>query len=224
MSDKSDHEDNPISRREVLRLLGLTAAGALLAACGDTGQTNATPTTGAAAATPTTGAAAGVTPTEAMAAGSPTAAGMAGGAAATEVPGAAATAEAAAGEIIIWDRAGDLFQVLDAAIPAFNKKYPKIKVTHQPVDVGAKLPSTLATGVGVPDGSFIEDNNLGPINEHLSDITAWIQPYVADLVAYKVAVNTWDGKIKGIPYDVDPGLLYYRADILEANGVKIEDI
>src|SRR5207249_4909871 len=36
--------------------------------------------------------------------------------------------------------------------------------------------------------------------------------------------NTWNRKIKGIPYDVDPGLLYYRADILDANGIKIEDI
>jgi lactose/L-arabinose transport system substrate-binding protein len=212
----SDNSENKFSRREVLRLLGLTAAGALLSACGDTGQTNATPTTGTAAgATPTTGAAAGTTATTA---------GAAAGAAATEAPGAAATAAAASGEIIIWDRAGDLFQVLDAAIPAFNKRYPHIKVTHQPVDVGAKLPSTLATGVNVPDGSFIEDNNLGPINEHLYDITDWIQPYVNDLVTYKVRVNTWNGKIKGIPYDVDPGLLYYRADILDQNGIKIEDI
>src|SRR5689334_526098 len=137
----SDNSENKFSRREVLRLLGLTAAGALLSACGDTGQTNATPTTGTAAgATPTTGAAAGTTATTA---------GAAAGAAATEAPGAAATAAAASGEIIIWDRAGDLFQVLDAAIPAFNKRYPHIKVTHQPVDVGAKLPSTLATGVNV---------------------------------------------------------------------------
>src|SRR5437870_5856944 len=115
----SDSPDNQLSRREVLRLLGLTAAGALLAACGDTGQTNATPTTGApAAATPTTGAAA-ATPTAAAAAATPTGAAMAAEATITPVPGAVATAAAASGEIIIWDRAGDLFQVLDAAIPAF---------------------------------------------------------------------------------------------------------
>jgi len=194
-------------------MMGLGAAGLVLASCGD----NTSPTT---APTATTGAAA-ATDTPAAGGATATTAGAAAGATSAE---SAATAAAASGEIIIWDRAGDLFNVLDAAIPSFNKKYPNIKVTHQPVDVGAKLPSTLATGVGVPDGSFIEDNNLGPINEHLSDITEWIQPYVKDLVAYKVSVNTWGGKIKGIPYDVDPGLLYYRADILDANGIKIEDI
>jgi len=127
------------------------------------------------------------------------------------------------GEVTIWDRAGDLFQVMDAAIPAFNKKYPKIKINHQAIET-AKIPPTLTAGVDVPDGAFIEDEWLGVIQEHLTDISQWIAPYTKDLVNYKVRVNTHDGKIKGIPYDVDPALLYYRADILDKNGVKIEDV
>src|SRR5207302_274729 len=61
------------------------------------------------------------------------------------------------GTILIWDRAGDLFQVFGFVIAAFNKKYPRITVKHVAVDVDAKLPATLATGVGVPDGAFYED-------------------------------------------------------------------
>ena len=125
-----------------------------------------------------------------------------------------------AGEITIWDRAGDLFQVIDAAIPAFNVKYPNITVNHQPFDT-AELAPTLVAGVNVPDGAFIEDEFQGTISQHLLDITEWMQPYVPDLVDYKVAVNTYDGQIKGIPYDVDPAMLFYRIDILEANGINV---
>lgn len=127
------------------------------------------------------------------------------------------------GEIKIWTRAGDLFQVMDAAIPAFNVKYPDITVTHTPVE-SEKVTTTLASGSGVPDGAFIEDENLGTLAPLLHDITDWMQPYVEDLVGYKVRVNTHDGRIKGIPYDVDPGLMYYRADLLDEYGVNVDDI
>lgn len=123
------------------------------------------------------------------------------------------------GQIVIWDRAGDLFHVFDATIASFNKKYPNIKVQHVAVDVDAKLPTTLATGVNVPDGSFYEDNNLPEQNAHFYDITDWIHPYVKDSVPFKITVNTRHGRILGIPWDLDPGLLYYREDLLHKAGV-----
>lgn len=124
------------------------------------------------------------------------------------------------GEIVIWDRAGDLFQVFDATIPSFNKKYPHIKVHHIAVDVDAKLPTTLVSGVNVPDGSFYEDNNLPGQASHFFDITDWMQPYVKDTVPFKVKVNTnKDGRIVGIPWDLDPGLLFYNEDLLQKAGV-----
>ncbi|GHO99756.1 sugar transporter [Reticulibacter mediterranei] len=119
------------------------------------------------------------------------------------------------GEIVIWDRSGDLFQVFDATIASFNKKYPDIKVKHVAVDVDAKLPSTLTTGVNVPDGAFYEDNNLPVLSSHYYDITDWIQPYVKDIVPFKLQVNTHNGRILGVPWDLDPGLLFYREDLLQ---------
>jgi lactose/L-arabinose transport system substrate-binding protein len=123
------------------------------------------------------------------------------------------------GEIVIWDRSGDLFQVFDATIATFNKKYPDIKVKHVAVDVDAKLPSTLTTGVNVPDGAFYEDNNLPVLSSHYYDITDWIQPYVKDIVPFKLQVNTHNGRILGVPWDLDPGLLFYREDLLQKVGI-----
>ncbi|MBK8027161.1 MAG: extracellular solute-binding protein [Chloroflexi bacterium] len=128
-----------------------------------------------------------------------------------------------AGDIVIWDRAGDLFQVIDAAIPAFNQVYPNIRVDHQAVET-SRLAPTLVAGVNVPDGAFIEDESLGLISQHLADITDRMTPHLNDLVAYKVRVGTFDGQIKAIPYDVDPAMLFHRPDILEANGIDVASI
>lgn len=123
------------------------------------------------------------------------------------------------GEIVIWDRSGDLYQVFDSTIASFNKKYPDIKVKHVAVDIAAKLPSTLNTGVNVPDGVFYEDSNLPVLAEHYYDLTEWIQPYVEDIVPFKVRVNTIDDKILGVPWDLNPGLLYYREDLCQQAGI-----
>jgi len=128
------------------------------------------------------------------------------------------------GEIVIWDRSGDLFQVFDATIASFNKKYPDIKVKHVAVDVDAKLPTTLTTGVNVPDGAFYEDNNLPVLSSHYYDITDWIQPYVKDIVPFKLQVNTHNGRILGVPWDLDPGLLFYREDLLQQISLDSQTI
>ncbi|MBO0793884.1 MAG: extracellular solute-binding protein, partial [Ktedonobacteraceae bacterium] len=128
------------------------------------------------------------------------------------------------GTVTIWDRSGDLFQVFDATIASFNQKYPKIKVKHVSVDVDAKLPTTLNTGVNVPDGSFYEDTNLAVLASHYYDITDWIQPYTKDIVPFKLRVNTHNGRVVGVPWDLDPGLLYYREDMLQEAGVSPDSI
>jgi len=133
--------------------------------------------------------------------------------------GSASSGSANSGTVTIWDRSGDLYQIFDACISSFNKKYPNIKVKHVTVDVDSKLPSTLITGVNVPDGAFYEDNNTPVLSEHYLDITDWMQPYTSQCVPFKIAVNTYQGRIKGIPCDLDPGLMYYRADILEQQGI-----
>ncbi len=46
-----------------------------------------------------------------------------------------------------------------------------------------------------------------------------MRPYVNDIIPYKVQVNKLHGRIVGIPFDLDPGLLYYREDLLHKAGV-----
>ncbi|SEG98148.1 lactose/L-arabinose transport system substrate-binding protein [Nonomuraea solani] len=130
-----------------------------------------------------------------------------------------ASASAAKGEITIWNRSGDLFKVFDAAIGEFRKAYPNVKVNHQAVDIDAKLANTLISGTDVPDGSFWDDAKIGGQAEHLFDLTDLIAPYRDQTSPYKLSVNTVDGKIYGVPWDLDPGLLWYREDILESAGV-----
>jgi lactose/L-arabinose transport system substrate-binding protein len=124
-----------------------------------------------------------------------------------------------AGEITIWDRSGDLFKVFDGLIAGFNRKYPNVKVNHQQVDIDAKLPNALITGAGVPDGSFWDDAKIGSQADHLTDLSSLIAPYKNDTVKYKIDVNTVNGKIYGVPWDLDPGLLYYRTDLADKAGV-----
>lgn len=125
----------------------------------------------------------------------------------------------AKGEITIWNRSGDLFKVFDAAIDAFRKAYPDIKVNHQAVDIDAKLANTLISGTDLPDGSFWDDAKIGGQAEHLYDLTDLIAPYRDKTSAYKLSVNTVGGRIYGVPWDLDPGLLWYREDLLEDAGV-----
>jgi lactose/L-arabinose transport system substrate-binding protein len=136
----------------------------------------------------------------------------------------APTDDSPSGEITIWDREGDLFEVFDAAIEAFNEKYPDIVVNHEAVDIGGKLQNTLITGTDVPDGVFLDDSLVAGFADHLWDLSDVLEPYLADIAPQKVDVNSLDGGIYGVPFDLDPGLLFYNATALEAAGVDVGDI
>ncbi len=136
----------------------------------------------------------------------------------------APTEESPSGEITIWDRSGDIFNVFDAAIPAFNEKYPDITVHHEAVDIDAKLQNALITGSDVPDGVFLDDAKVAGFADYLWNLDGVLEPYVDDIAQQKVDVNSLDGGIYGVPFDLDPGLLYYNATALEAAGVDATSI
>ncbi|WP_156388080.1 ABC transporter substrate-binding protein [Cellulomonas sp. Root137] len=131
----------------------------------------------------------------------------------------APTAESPSGEITIWDRSGDLFNVFDSVIADFNAKYPDITVHHEAIDIDAKLQNTLITGTDVPDGVFLDDAKVAGFSEYLWNLDGVLEPYLGDISEQKVGVNSLDGGIYGVPFDSDPGLLYYNATALEAAGV-----
>jgi lactose/L-arabinose transport system substrate-binding protein len=141
------------------------------------------------------------------------------GDASREVLAAPSSSGPLTGSITIWSRSGDIFKVFDAAIAKFRAANPGVTVDHQAVDIDAKLANTLISGAGVPDGSFWDDAKIAGQAEHLYDLTALIAPYRDKVAPYKLSVNTVDGKVYGVPWDLDPGLLWYREDLLEAAGV-----
>lgn len=136
----------------------------------------------------------------------------------------APTEESPSGEITIWDREGDLFEVFDAVIADFNEKYPDIVVNHEAVDIGGKLQNTLITSTDVPDGVFLDDSLVAGYADYLWDLSDVLAPYADDIAPQKLDVNTLDGAIYGVPFDLDPGLLFYNAAALEAAGVDAEGI
>jgi ABC-type glycerol-3-phosphate transport system substrate-binding protein len=128
------------------------------------------------------------------------------------------------GEITIWDRSGDLFEVFEGVIADFNAKYPGITVNHVAVDIDAKLQNTLITGADVPDGVFLDDAKVGGFTDYLWDLSEVLAPYAADIAPQKLDVNTVAGGVYGVPFDLDPGLLFYNATALEAAGIDVEAI
>ncbi|WP_112139499.1 extracellular solute-binding protein [Glycomyces dulcitolivorans] len=128
------------------------------------------------------------------------------------------------GEITIWDRSGDLFEVFEGVIADFNAKYPGITVNHVAVDIDAKLQNTLITGADVPDGVFLDDAKVGGFTDYLWDLSDVLAPYAADIAPQKLDVNTVAGGVYGVPFDLDPGLLFYNATALEAAGIDVEAI
>ncbi|SKC37463.1 ABC transporter substrate-binding protein [Okibacterium fritillariae] len=137
---------------------------------------------------------------------------------------AAPTEKSPKGEITIWDRSGDLYEVFDDAIEDFNKVYPDITVHHEAVDIDAKLQNTLITGTDVPDGVFLDDAKVAGLADSLWDLSDVLAPYVNDIAPQKVDVNSIGGGIYGVPFDSNPGLLYYNAAALEKAGVDASTI
>lgn len=114
-----------------------------------------------------------------------------------------------------------------AAVDAFQQQNPAITVDYQQLgypDVHNKLLTSLAAGSGAPDvvgidigyaGTFASQGGMADLNQAPFNAGE----LVADLVEYKVQQgSTADGKLVLFPWDIGPGGLIYRADLLEEDG------
>jgi multiple sugar transport system substrate-binding protein len=88
--------------------------------------------------------------------------------------------------------------------------------------IGVKLITSFAAGQGpdiflVSPPNFLKYYNVGV----LKDLTAYISPEAqADFVSNAFDVTTMDGKIYGIPYELDLMALFYDVDLFEENGIE----
>ncbi len=124
-------------------------------------------------------------------------------------------------------------EIARAAIPLWNKIYPKVEVriqTRQYQDHHTAMTTALSTSGYLPDVMVLEASFLGRFAqggglEDLSQASFDIGRYKDRMVqfAYEQAVN-FKGAVVGMPTDIGPGTLLYRKDILERAGVDEADL
>lgn len=123
----------------------------------------------------------------------------------------------------MWKAAHDTL-TNSGVLDAFAKEYPDVQVEiveYAPADVYQKLPLALQAGTGAPDISLVENSHLAQIVSlgGLTDMTAWVKPYLDKMNAYKWADAELDGKYYAMPWDSGPVVMYYRRDVFEAAGL-----
>jgi arabinosaccharide transport system substrate-binding protein len=121
-----------------------------------------------------------------------------------------------------------------AKIPEFEKRHG-VRVEVQEMELNAmraRLQAAFATGTEVPDVVEMPDNAAyflrGPTKDvGLLDLTSWV---AEDKLKERMVDNRfslWErrGRIYGLPHDVHPVMLAYRADIVEGElGIDVSKI
>lgn len=130
------------------------------------------------------------------------------------------------GEVTVW---AFNEQVFDEIGKAFMAEYPgiKLKTVVMPfADLHDKLQTTIAAGSGAPDVAEVEMYQLnrymaGHVLENLLE-----EPYNAGKYKDLVTPFNWErwmtpdsSELLGMPWDMTPGVYYYRADIFEELGL-----
>ncbi|UVI29155.1 ABC transporter substrate-binding protein [Paenibacillus spongiae] len=132
------------------------------------------------------------------------------------------------GSITFWTFSPEIHKEIAAS---FNKVYPKIKVNVVGLgwEVHDKLQTTLAAGKGAPDIAQVEQGQFpryikGDVLEDLLEAPYEAGKYKEDTTDYNWFrwMNQDNTKLLGIPWDVTPGVYYYRADIFEELGLPSE--
>ncbi len=135
------------------------------------------------------------------------------------------------GEITMWSfLIGN--PVFNDLLPEFNKVYPNIKVNIVEIEFGEMhdtLQNALAAGTGAPDIALVEEGQFGRYNYGGMLVDLLEEPYNAGRLKELIPdynFERWhsvDGKhLYGMPWDITPGVTYYRHDIIEQLGFPSE--
>jgi len=127
---------------------------------------------------------------------------------------------------LIFSMGTDTSGTLQSLIDEFNKQSEGFKVTYQemPTDSGAyfdKLRTQFQAGGGNIDviGADVIWPAQFAANGWLVDVTdRFPKSEQSQFLEAPIQSLMYDGKIYGVPWFTDAGLLYYRADLLEKSG------
>ena len=144
-----------------------------------------------------------------------------------------ALAEAKPTELVFWTYVELHNQFMEDAADRWNEKHPdepiSIKCEAYPVeDMHSKLLITLQSGQGAPDivdvnvakfSNFMKGSDIGFIG--LNDI---VEPEKDAFLQAVLDIYKKDGTYYAIEYHVGAPVIYYNTEILDAAGVKVEDL
>lgn len=144
------------------------------------------------------------------------------------VPGSSGTGAASSTsgktEVTIWFWE----DTLQLAVDAFNKQQPKIHVNFVKLSYGdthRKFLTSLVARTGAPDICALEIGQVGSFAGRGGLVDLAQAPFNGnqfkdDMVAYKWAQGSSpDGRLLAMPWDIGPGGLWYRADLVQAAGI-----
>lgn len=128
--------------------------------------------------------------------------------------------------VIGWNVAADTFR---EQADAFEKLHPDIKVDVRYVDNNyTTIMARLAAGTDLPDVMLIQNRDFSTFLKNNPDSFLDITSDVADCKDKFVPASweavTKDGKIYGMPTDMGPAALFYRADLFEKAGINPAEI
>ncbi|PYG85765.1 ABC-type glycerol-3-phosphate transport system substrate-binding protein [Ruminiclostridium sufflavum DSM 19573] len=110
------------------------------------------------------------------------------------------------------------------AIDKYNSMQDEVKielVQMSHTDIAQKLLIALASGTGAPDMFQQPQRTFSNISKtgKLMDMTPYIQDSINKFSPAVTGLLTYEGKIYGMAPDVSPGVIWYRKDVFEQNGI-----
>lgn len=132
-------------------------------------------------------------------------------------------------DAIRFDGFPDFDSSLKVILPEFTKT-TGIEVDYLMNNHGdhhTKLTTNLATGSGAGDVVVVDVEKVGPFVAS-GGLVNLSEKYGADKFEKNFAPYAWaqgkgaDGNVYALPIDLGPGVMYYRTDIFEKNGVKVD--
>ncbi|MDT0443021.1 ABC transporter substrate-binding protein [Streptomyces johnsoniae] len=126
--------------------------------------------------------------------------------------------------ITFWSAARGSQEVVDA----FNRTHDRVQVDYQQVPTGgqggyAKLSNAARAG-NAPDVATIEYPELPgfAIDGVASDITSLISDRLrAKLLPQTLGLTTFESRTYGVPLDIGPMVMHYRADLFDRYGLTV---
>ncbi|MFC5700708.1 ABC transporter substrate-binding protein [Cohnella faecalis] len=111
-----------------------------------------------------------------------------------------------------------------AAVDKYNSMQDEVEielVQMSHTDIQQKLLIALASGTGAPDMFQQPQRTFSNISRtgKLMDVTSYLEGSLDKFSPAVTSLLSYDGKYYGMAPDVSPGVLWYRKDVFEENGI-----